>query len=158
AAAWFDGDPAIDPATTSADADARATVSGLALVRDLGFDVAIVPAAVTGGDVPILTSAATDAALIGGIERFARAAIDAGLDPAIGRGMGAASTDAIVRERPQWFRHAPDGSVKRLASSDESSSVAAFDFDSEAWEVIWTAAREQVLAWTSRGIRTFVIE
>ncbi|HET9372415.1 MAG TPA: hypothetical protein VFO19_19265, partial [Vicinamibacterales bacterium] len=108
--------------------------------------------------LPVLTSAATNAPLISRIEAFARAAIDAGLQPALRVAMGAAITDPAVRERPQWFRHGADGSITLIGADDDANRIAAFDFDGDAWEVIWMAIREQLIGWTSRGIRTFVVD
>ena len=71
-------------------------------------------------------------------------------------------TTPWVRDHPEWFRHAPDGSIRYAENPPKRyQDVYPFDFrgpDHRARAALWEAWRELVLTWVERGVRIFRVD
>ena len=67
-----------------------------------------------------------------------------------------------MRDHPEWFRHAPDGSIRYAENPPKRyQDVYPFDFrgpDHRARVALWEAWRELVLTWVERGVRIFRVD
>ncbi|MGZ6256358.1 MAG: alpha-1,4-glucan--maltose-1-phosphate maltosyltransferase [Candidatus Limnocylindria bacterium] len=105
------------------------------------------------------------AAELGGLEaldHFRRAAEASGLEVAIDLALQASPDHPWVKEHPEWFRHAPDGTIKYAENPPKRyEDIYPFDFATPVAtdrEALWRAWLEVILTWLERGIRIFRVD
>jgi starch synthase (maltosyl-transferring) len=105
------------------------------------------------------------AAELGGIEaldHFRRRAEALGLEVALDLALQASPDHPWVREHPEWFRHAPDGTIKYAENPPKRyEDIYPFEFAGASAadrEALWHAWLEVVLTWLERGIRIFRVD
>ena len=105
------------------------------------------------------------AAELGGLaelEHFRRAVEAHGMELAFDLAMQAAPDHPWVSEHPEWFRHAPDGSIKYAENPPKKyQDIYPIDFygpDAAAREALWRAWLGVVMTWVERGIRIFRVD
>jgi starch synthase (maltosyl-transferring) len=176
-------DPARPRATTLAEATWR-----LPDIARLGFDVVYLPPIHPIGRTNrkgrnnSLTAAADDvgspyaigspdggheavAPELGGLrgfERFRRATEDAGMEVALDIAIQASPDHPWVGEHPEWFRHAPDGTIKYAENPPKKyQDIYPIEFandDPAAREALWRAWLDVFLVWIGRGVKAFRVD
>ena len=176
-------DPAHPVATTLRDAEWR-----LPQIAAMGFDVVYLPPihpigrtnrkgrdnAVTarrgdpgspwaiGRDGGGHTEVATELGGIEAFDHFRRAAEATGLEVALDLALQASPDHPWVKEHPEWFRHAPDGTIKFAENPPKRyEDIYPFEFAGAATgerEALWLAWRDVVLTWVGRGVRVFRVD
>jgi starch synthase (maltosyl-transferring) len=102
---------------------------------------------------------------LGGLEAFQafRAAVEShGMELAIDIAIQASPDHPWVTQHPEWFRHAPDGSIKYAENPPKKyQDIYPIAFDGEdaaAREELWQAWRAVFLTWIERGARIFRVD
>ncbi|HEX6475258.1 MAG TPA: alpha-1,4-glucan--maltose-1-phosphate maltosyltransferase [Candidatus Limnocylindria bacterium] len=102
---------------------------------------------------------------LGGLEgllRFREAVEKQGMELAIDLAIQASPDHPWVREHPEWFRHAPDGTIKFAENPPKKyQDIYPIEFgnhDAAQRAALWTAWRDVVLTWVERGIRIFRVD
>ncbi len=92
-------------------------------------------------------------------DRFVRLANRLGMEVALDIAFQASPDHPWVRERPGWFRHRPDGSIKYAENPPKKyQDIYPIDFESAEWESLWNALRDVFLFWIGHGVRTFRVD
>ncbi|MDQ1426272.1 MAG: hypothetical protein QOD72_3770, partial [Acidimicrobiaceae bacterium] len=64
-----------------------------------------------------------------------------------------------VTEHPEWFRHRPDGTIQYAENPPKKyEDIYPFDFDTEAWQSLWSELLDVFLFWIGHGIRIFRVD
>ena len=102
---------------------------------------------------------------LGGLEaldHFRRRAETLGMEVALDLALQASPDHPWVKEHPEWFRHAPDGTIKFAENPPKRyEDIYPFDFAGASAadrEALWRAWLEVVLTWLERGIRIFRVD
>ncbi|MFN2484881.1 MAG: alpha-1,4-glucan--maltose-1-phosphate maltosyltransferase [Candidatus Limnocylindria bacterium] len=102
---------------------------------------------------------------LGGLEEFAhfREAVEAhGMELAIDLALQVSPDHPWVREHPEWFRHAPDGSIKYAENPPKKyQDIYPLDFhaaDPSDRAALWRAVLDVVRFWIGQGVRTFRVD
>ena len=102
---------------------------------------------------------------LGGLEaldHFRRQAAALGMEVALDLALQASPDHPWVKEHPEWFRHAPDGTIKYAENPPKRyEDIYPFDFTGASAierEALWRAWLEVVLTWLGRGIRIFRVD
>ncbi|MBA3688559.1 MAG: alpha-1,4-glucan--maltose-1-phosphate maltosyltransferase [Chloroflexi bacterium] len=102
---------------------------------------------------------------LGGMEAFDhfRAMAEAnGLEVALDLALQASPDHPWVKQHPEWFRHAPDGSIKYAENPPKRyEDIYPFEFvgaTAADREALWRAWLEVVMTWVERGIRIFRVD
>jgi starch synthase (maltosyl-transferring) len=176
-------DPARPVATTFADAEWR-----LPDIAAMGFDVVYLPPIhpigavnrkgrnntleAAPGDVgsPYAIGSAEGghdavASELGGLEQFVafrRAVERHGMELAIDIAIQAAPDHPYVRSNPEWFRHAPDGTIKYAENPPKKYQdiypIHFYADDPAAREALWREWRRVFALWIERGVKIFRVD
>jgi len=96
------------------------------------------------------------------LEHFRRAVEAQGMELALDLAMQAAPDHPWVTQHPEWFRHAPDGTIKYAENPPKKyQDIYPIDFygpDAAAREALWRAWLGVVMTWVDRGIRIFRVD
>ena len=102
---------------------------------------------------------------LGGLEafeHFCAAARKAGLEVALDLALQASPDHPWVQEHPEWFSHAPDGTIKYAENPPKRyQDIYPFDFATPKAAdraALWHAWLGVVLAWHRRGVRIFRVD
>jgi starch synthase (maltosyl-transferring) len=102
---------------------------------------------------------------LGGLEgllRFREAVEKHGMELALDLAIQASPDHPWVREHPEWFRHAPDGTIKFAENPPKKyQDIYPIEFgnqDAQQRAALWIAWRDIVLTWVERGIRIFRVD
>ena len=105
------------------------------------------------------------AAELGGLpafQHFRAAAEQLGMEVALDLAMQASPDHPWVREHPEWFRHAPDGSIKYAENPPKKyQDIYPFDFDQpdrQARVALWEAWLGVVKTWVELGVKIFRVD
>ena len=94
--------------------------------------------------------------------RFREAVEAQGMELALDLAIQASPDHPWVREHPEWFSHAPDGTIKFAENPPKKyQDIYPIEFgndDPEQRMALWTAWRDIVLTWVERGIRIFRVD
>ncbi len=97
-----------------------------------------------------------------GLLRFREAVEAQGMELALDLAIQASPDHPWVRQHPDWFRHAPDGTIKFAENPPKKyQDIYPIEFgndDPEQRTALWTAWRDIVLTWVERGIRIFRVD
>src|SRR5437870_2618998 len=95
-------------------------------------------------------------------DHFRRAAEQLGLQLALDLALQASPDHPWVHEHPEWFRHAPDGSIKYAENPPKKyEDIVPFDFDqpdAQARAALWRAWLAIVMTWIERGVTIFRVD
>src|SRR4029079_3637078 len=85
-----------------------------------------------------------------------------GLEVALDLALQASPDHPWVKQHPEWFRQAPDGTIKYAENPPKRyEDIYPFDFATPMAadrEALWHAWLEVVLTWVERGIRIFRVD
>jgi starch synthase (maltosyl-transferring) len=102
---------------------------------------------------------------LGGLKaflHFRRAAERQGLEVALDLAVQASPDHPWVREHPEWFRRAPNGTIRHAENPPKLyQDIFPFDFhtpDPDARAALWDAWRRIILIWVERGVRMFRVD
>jgi starch synthase (maltosyl-transferring) len=102
---------------------------------------------------------------LGGLEEFThfRQAVEAqGMELAIDLALQVAPDHPWVTEHPEWFRHAPDGSIKYAENPPKKyQDIYPLDFhtaEPRDRAALWRAVLEVVRFWIGQGVRTYRVD
>jgi starch synthase (maltosyl-transferring) len=108
------------------------------------------------------TAVAPELGGLDAFEHFRRRAEAHGLEVALDLALQASPDHPWVREHPDWFRHAPDGTIKNAENPPKRyEDIYPFDFataDAGDREALWRAWLEVVQTWVRRGVRIFRVD
>jgi starch synthase (maltosyl-transferring) len=95
-------------------------------------------------------------------DHFRRAVEEHGMQLALDLALQASPDHPWVAEHPEWFRHAPDGSIKYAENPPKKyQDIFPFDFDQpdrRARAALWEAWLAIVLTWIERGVKVFRVD
>jgi starch synthase (maltosyl-transferring) len=108
------------------------------------------------------TEVAPELGGLAGLQQF-RAAVEAnGMELALDLALQAAPDHPLVKAHPEWFRHAPDGSIKYAENPPKKyQDIYPIDFygaDAADREALWREWLQVVMTWVDRGIRIFRVD
>ena len=102
---------------------------------------------------------------LGGLPEFLhfREAVEAhGMELALDIAIQASPDHPYVREHPEWFRHAPDGSIKYAENPPKKyQDIYPIDFageDHAARVALWHEWKRIFLVWIERGVKIFRVD
>ena len=102
---------------------------------------------------------------LGGLEAFAafrQAAERHGMEVALDIAIQASPDHPWVATHPEWFRHAPDGTIKFAENPPKKyQDIYPIEFandDPDARAALWLAWRDVFLAWVARGVKVFRVD
>ena len=102
---------------------------------------------------------------LGGIEaldHFRRGAEAHGLEVALDLALQASPDHPWVKQHPEWFRQAPDGTIKYAENPPKRyEDIYPFDFATPVAadrDALWRAWLQVVMTWVERGIRIFRVD
>ncbi len=108
------------------------------------------------------TEVARELGGLAAFDHFRAAAAAAGLEVALDLALQASPDHPWVREHPEWFSHAPDGTIKYAENPPKRyQDIYPFNFAGPSAadrEALWRAWREVVLTWVGRGVRIFRVD
>lgn len=93
------------------------------------------------------------------VARLAEAAQEHGLTLALDLAFQCSPDHPWVRQHPEFFRRAPDGSIRYAENPPKKyQDIYPLDFESEAWRELWLALLDVVRFWGDRGVRIFRVD
>jgi starch synthase (maltosyl-transferring) len=102
---------------------------------------------------------------LGGLEgflRFREAVERHGMEVALDIAIQASPDHPWVETHPEWFRHAPDGTIKFAENPPKKyQDIYPIEFandDPDARAALWQAWRDIFLAWVQRGVKAFRVD
>jgi starch synthase (maltosyl-transferring) len=102
---------------------------------------------------------------LGGVEAFIRfrEAVEAqGMELAMDIALQASPDHPWVREHPEWFRHAPDGTIKFAENPPKKyQDIYPIEFGNDGTDAraaLWRAWRDVFGGWIDRGVRIFRVD
>jgi starch synthase (maltosyl-transferring) len=108
------------------------------------------------------TEVAPELGGVDALDHFRRRAESNGLEVALDLALQASPDHPWVKQHPQWFRQAPDGTVKYAENPPKRyEDIYPFDFagaTASDRDALWRAWLEVVLTWVERGIRIFRVD
>ena len=64
-----------------------------------------------------------------------------------------------VAKHPEWFRHRPDGTIQYAENPPKKyQDIYPLDFETPAWQELWTELRAVVQFWLDHGVRIFRVD
>jgi starch synthase (maltosyl-transferring) len=99
---------------------------------------------------------------VDGLRRFREAVEAHGMELAMDIAIQASPDHPWVKERPAWFRHAPDGTIKYAENPPKKyQDIYPIEFgndDPEQRAALWHAWRDVFMVWIERGVRIFRVD
>ena len=93
------------------------------------------------------------------LDRLTARARELELDIALDLALQCSPDHPWLREHPEWFNRRPDGTLKYAENPPKRyQDIYNLNFESDAWEELWTAIRDVVLFWVGHGIRIFRVD
>ncbi len=105
---------------------------------------------------------ATELGGLAAFDHFRRAAEASGMELALDLAIQVSPDHPWVVAHPQWFRHAPDGTIKYAENPPKKYQdiypVDFYDDDAQARIELWEELRRTVLLWIERGLKIFRVD
>jgi starch synthase (maltosyl-transferring) len=99
---------------------------------------------------------------LGTLEEFLELTAEAkelGLEIALDFAIQCSPDHPWLKEHPEWFNRRPDGTLKYAENPPKKyQDIYNVNFDSEDWKGLWSALRDVVLLWVSRGVTVFRVD
>ncbi len=82
-----------------------------------------------------------------------------GIDIAFDLAFQCAPDHPYVKEKPQWFKQRPDGSIQYAENPPKKyQDIYPFDFECEEWKDLWDELLSVVLYWVDKGVTIFRVD
>jgi starch synthase (maltosyl-transferring) len=82
-----------------------------------------------------------------------------GIDVALDLAFQCSPDHPYVREHPEWFRKRPDGTIQYAENPPKKyQDIYPLDFETPAWQELWTELLRVIEFWTGQGIRLFRVD
>jgi starch synthase (maltosyl-transferring) len=92
-------------------------------------------------------------------DRFVDAAGRHGLEIALDIAIQASPDHPYVRERPEWFRQRPDGTIKYAENPPKKyQDIYPINFESAEWPALWQELKRIFEFWIGHGVRIFRVD
>ncbi len=92
-------------------------------------------------------------------QHLVRKAGEYGLETALDLAFQCSPDHPYVKERPEWFRWRPDGTVQFAENPPKKyEDILPLNFDTEPWRELWEELKSIVLFWMDQGIRIFRVD
>ena len=99
---------------------------------------------------------------LGTVAEFERLCSDAkelGIEIALDFAIQCSPDHPWLKQHPEWFNRRPDGTLKYAENPPKRyQDIYNVNFESEDWKGLWTALRDVVLLWVSRGVTVFRVD
>jgi starch synthase (maltosyl-transferring) len=99
---------------------------------------------------------------LGTVAEFERLVADAkevGIEIALDFAIQCSPDHPWLKEHPDWFHRRPDGSLKYAENPPKRyQDIYNVNFDSADWKSLWSALRDVVALWVSRGVTVFRVD
>jgi starch synthase (maltosyl-transferring) len=102
---------------------------------------------------------------LGGLDAFLRFREEVerhGMEVALDIAIQASPDHPWVSEHPEWFRHAPDGTIKHAENPPKKyQDIYPIEFgndDPDARAALWRAWRDVFMTWVERGVKAFRVD
>ena len=93
------------------------------------------------------------------LRHLREAAAARGIELALDIAFQCAPDHPYATEHPEWFRLRPDGTIQYAENPPKKyQDIYPFDFETGAWQALWTELRSVVRFWAGEGIRIFRID
>jgi len=90
---------------------------------------------------------------------FVQAAHGAGLEVALDYALQCSPDHPYVRERPEWFHHRPDGTIKYAENPPKKyQDIYPLNFYCRDREALWEELKSIILFWIEQGVRIFRVD
>ena len=92
-------------------------------------------------------------------ERLVSEAKQLGIEIALDFAIQCSPDHPWLKEHPDWFYRRPDGTLKYAENPPKKyQDIYNVNFDSPDWKNLWSALRDVVLLWVSRGVTVFRVD
>jgi starch synthase (maltosyl-transferring) len=82
-----------------------------------------------------------------------------GIELALDIAFQCAPDHPYATEHPEWFRMRPDGTIQYAENPPKKyQDIYPFDFETDAWQALWTELLSVVRFWAAEGIRIFRVD
>ncbi|HEY5691550.1 MAG TPA: alpha-1,4-glucan--maltose-1-phosphate maltosyltransferase [Cyclobacteriaceae bacterium] len=82
-----------------------------------------------------------------------------GIDIAFDLAFQCAPDHPYVKDKPQWFKQRPDGSIQYAENPPKKyQDIYPFDFECEEWKDLWNELLSVVLYWVEKGVTIFRVD
>jgi starch synthase (maltosyl-transferring) len=99
---------------------------------------------------------------LGTLAEFERLVADAkehGIEIALDFAIQCSPDHPWLKKHPDWFHRRPDGTLKYAENPPKRyQDIYNVNFDSPDWKDLWSALRDVVLLWVSRGVTVFRVD
>jgi starch synthase (maltosyl-transferring) len=90
---------------------------------------------------------------------LAQACRDRGMQLALDIAFQCSPDHPWVTEHPEWFAHRPDGSIQYAENPPKRyEDIYPFDFESAAWQGLWSALVDVFRFWIDAGVTVFRVD
>jgi starch synthase (maltosyl-transferring) len=97
--------------------------------------------------------------ILSDFDAFVATAAEEGMEVALDFAVQCSPDHPWVRERPDWFKHCPDGSIKCAENPPKKyQDVYPLDFDTHDQESLWRALLEVLTFWISHKVKIFRVD
>ena len=92
-------------------------------------------------------------------ERLVKTAAKHDIEIALDIAFQVAPDHPFVKEHPDWFRKRPDGTIQYAENPPKKyQDIYPFDFETPAWQSLWSELRDIFRFWASKGVRIFRVD
>ena len=100
-----------------------------------------------------------DLGTVAGFERLVAAAKELGIEIALDFAIQCSPDHPWLTQHPEWFNRRPDGTLKYAENPPKRyQDIYNVNFECEDWKGLWSALRDVVLLWVSRGVTVFRVD
>jgi starch synthase (maltosyl-transferring) len=92
-------------------------------------------------------------------ERLVRDGKELGVEIALDFAIQCSPDHPWLKEHPEWFHRRPDGTLKYAENPPKRyQDIYNVNFNAPDWKNLWSALRDVVLVWVSRGVTVFRVD
>ena len=92
-------------------------------------------------------------------DRFMERARELNLEVALDLAYQCTPDHPYVKDRPEWFRRRPDGSIRYAENPPKKyQDIYPINFESSDWRALWLELKSVIEFWAERGVRIFRVD